>query len=103
MQSLSNMFQVWQYLSVRVSQSSWFKALYERSNEQSLSQSTLRLSYYQKIFGKNAILRHLVKTIDKCLQLDFFKVLALRVYVQLLYIDPQKLAKMQCLSKLFQV
>ena len=71
--------------SLRLSQSSCFKALYERSNEQSLSQSTLWLSYYQNKFGKNAVLRHLLRIIDKCLQLDFFKVVVFRVQERCTY------------------
>ena len=78
MQCLSNLLQVLAK-SLRLSQSSYFKALYERSNEQSLSESTLWFSYYQNKFGKNAMLRHLVRITDKCLQLDFFIVVVLRV------------------------
>ena len=41
-------------LLVRLSQSSCFKALYERSHEQLFSQSALQIAYYQQRVSKNA-------------------------------------------------
>ena len=69
----------WQNLSVRLSQSSYFKMLYKGNNEQFLSESTLYLTYYQKKIGKNAMLRHFIRITDKCLKSDFPKVVVLRV------------------------
>ena len=51
-------FNYQQNLLVRLSQSSCFKALYEKSNEQLLSQSALYLIFYQQNTGKNAVLRN---------------------------------------------
>ena len=58
-------FNYWQNLSVRLSQSSCFKALNERSNEQLLSQRTLYLIFYQQNIDKNAMLWNSVPSADK--------------------------------------
>ena len=59
---------------MRLSQSSHFKAPYERSNEQVLSQSALYLIFYQQNIDKNAMLKNFVSIIRKIYQCDFPKV-----------------------------
>ena len=61
-------FNYQQNLSVRLLQSSCFKAPYERSNEQRLSQSALYLIFYQQKINKNAMLRNFVSVTRKIYQ-----------------------------------
>ena len=65
MQRVSNLLQVLQKSLIKSLRKSNFKALYERSNEQSLSQTTLWLNCYSKKIGKNPVHRHLVRIIDQ--------------------------------------
>ena len=47
----------WQNVFVRLFQSSCFKGLSEKNNEQLLSYSTLNLIFYQQKFGRNALFK----------------------------------------------
>ena len=67
-------FNYQQNSSIRLSQSSYFKALYESSNEQLLSYSTFYLTFYQQNISKNAIVRNFLPSADKIYQYDFPKV-----------------------------
>ena len=52
-------------LSLRLSQSSCFKVLYERSSEQLLSQGALHLTFYHQNFDKNALLGDFAWSINR--------------------------------------
>ena len=63
---------------MKASQSSHFKALYERSNDQHLSESTLYLIFSQQNIGKNAMLGDFVSSTDNIYLWDFPKVTVLK-------------------------
>ena len=111
---LRKWFQVMSNLS-KTSPKNCFKALYTRSSEQLFSQSTLYLTFYQQKFDKNAMFRHIVRSIDNSYPWDFLKVVVLKcspkgAMCSSFRIAPcawpsisKNLAEMQCLSILFQV
>ena len=56
---------------MRLSQSSCFKAVYEKNNEQLLSQSALSLTFYEQKITENAMFRNFGPSTDKIYQWDF--------------------------------
>ena len=74
MQCLSKLLQVQQNLSLRLSQSTYFKPLFERSNDQLLSQSTLFTAFYQQKASKTEMLKQFGVSTNEIYQEAFFRV-----------------------------
>ena len=78
MQCLRNCSNYCQNVSVTLSQSSCIKALYERSNKQLLSQSTLYLAFYQQTLDRNAMFKQIASSTSKISHQNFSKVVFLK-------------------------
>ena len=69
-------------LSVKLSQSSCFKALYKRSNHLLLSLSTLYKALYKQNGLENVIFNGIAQSVVKICQWDLFKVSALKHFTK---------------------